>query len=265
MLLTGENYDTLILAGRTAAYHLEEPIEAFDLFERAIEKESSRTKAYEEQLALLAASATIAPLRTLYEKEGLRLDGVIWRDWKKLRPDECARQEVAFVRYLVWRGHVDQALELAYPRLFDEDGRYSWWKIGLNRAYAWALVERAHQSLAGGREEGRAHLEQAESQLQRVRDALKAAREQCLFDTTDLLDHGDAIDALTVDMHRLRKKWFANDVHAKRPPPSGGATSVDGQGSLAGDNGSPHEEAPEVKSPSAPGSDPPTESRSYDI
>jgi len=194
VLLTEKSYDLLLLAGEVSGKHLNRPLEAVDLFERAMEKDPQRSEAYEAQFEIIAASPEIAPLRSLINDNRLaaaHIDSKIERDFQNIPLAQQQKYEIEMAVYLLWREQSERALAFIYPRLFD-DQTYMWWKFGLNMIYAEALIS-----------QGR--LGDAQGQLAIVKSGLLKARQNRTVDEYEIHQHGEALVELEAKLFRLNK------------------------------------------------------------
>ncbi len=142
VLLSEESADLLLLAGDLASRYLTRPLEAIDLYERAILMDPNNLTAYEEQFKVIAAGRHLPPLVRLVEGRSpycARLDELIRRDFARLPPETQSACELDMARYLLWRQDFQEAGDFTYARLF-EGSEYLWWKFDLNLAYAEALM-----------------------------------------------------------------------------------------------------------------------------
>lgn len=161
VLATHESYELLVLAGEIAGKYLRRPLEAIDLFERAIAKAPYRPEAREEQFRAISAGTHSPQLKALMTKDSAscsKMDARITRDFEALSTAKQESCELDMANYLLWRGRFDDANVFIRPRLYDGQGRYLWWKFLLNFAFAESLIGQArypetHAFLAGVRNE----------------------------------------------------------------------------------------------------------------
>ncbi|MDQ3804812.1 MAG: hypothetical protein M3416_13405 [Acidobacteriota bacterium] len=195
VLLAQDSYDLLLLAGKLAGEELHRPLEAVDLFERAVAKSPLRAEAYEAQLKLLARAMELAPLRNLIAGNAdaaAQIDSKLMRDFQHLPAarQQSSEMEAALARYLVWRGQFDAALKFIYGRLL-EGQTYMWWKFDLNLLYARALM-------------GLGRLDDARRQLDLVKGGLFKGREKKTVGEEEIHQHGAVLSELEVRLLKLR-------------------------------------------------------------
>jgi tetratricopeptide (TPR) repeat protein len=142
VLLSEESADLLLLAGDLASRYLTRPLEAIDLYERAILMEPDNPTAYEQQFKVIAAGRHLPPLVRLVEGRSPycdRLDKLIRRGFARLPSETQFACELDMARYLLWRQNFQEAADFTYAHLF-EGSEYLWWKFDLNLAYTEALM-----------------------------------------------------------------------------------------------------------------------------
>jgi hypothetical protein len=165
ILLSQESPELLILAGEIAAQYLNSPLEATDLFERAIAKAQHIPAAYEGQFKAIVAGRRSTQMRRLVEMESQaceQIDGRIWRDYQNMSTSKQESYELDMANYLIWRKHYDKAAGFIHPKLFRGE-KYLWWKFGMNLAYAECLIEQ------GKSDDGMAQLNYIERRLKEAR------------------------------------------------------------------------------------------------
>lgn len=168
LLEEDEPYELLLDGAELAADALGRPLEAVQLLERAITMYPAQPTAYERQLYLLlgilrTSELDLAPSAARRDDSTrARLDDLVERDFERLPPEHQNTVELQVARHLLRRGRYERTLRLIRPRLM-EDGRWRWWRFGLNIAYATALLQ-----------VGR--IDDAVDMAARIRDRLEQAR-----------------------------------------------------------------------------------------
>jgi hypothetical protein len=200
LLEEDEPYELLLDGAELAADVLGRPLEAVDLLEQAISLHPDRPTAYEQQLYLLfrVLSTGKVELATAGSRaDGAtagRLDDLVERDFERLPPGHQGAVELRVARHLLRRGRFQRVLQLMHPRLL-HDGRWQWWRFGLNLAYATALMR-----------VGR--IEDAAAMAVRIRDRLDRARADRALPPAE-------IDALALELDALEAHLAAE---RERPP-----------------------------------------------
>jgi hypothetical protein len=194
ILLNQESYELLMMASELAWRRLNRPLEALDLYERAINLEAARPEAYDAQLQVIVAAGKLARLSQLVANNpavGAQLDAKMWRDFQSLPPDLQLAREHEVADYLLWRQQYDAAAHFIYPRLFD-NGTYVWWKFAMNLAYAEALMSQGK-------------LTEAREQLSAVRRGLSQVISNQTFDAGEIHQHGQALVELEAKLMVLNQ------------------------------------------------------------
>jgi tetratricopeptide (TPR) repeat protein len=186
ILLELETYE-LLLRGGELALELARPLEAIDLFERAIATEPERPEAYGAQLKIIASAASNpGALRDVFLRRGAvgaKLETKLWRDFERLDPDGQEECELPVAVFLLWRGQqlstaYTSAAEFIHPRLYDAGGKFHWWKFGLNLAYAEALL-------------GQDRVDAAHEQLGIIKQGLRKSKANDLVLAAEITRHGE--------------------------------------------------------------------------
>jgi len=191
VLATHESYNLLVLAGEIAGKYLSRPLEAVDLFERAIVKEPHRPEAREGQFRAISAGRLSPQFRALMEKGSpacSQMDARIKRDFDALSTAKQESSELSMAEYLLWRGLFDDAAVFIHPRLYDGQGHYLWWKFPLTFAYAEALIGQKRY------QEGRAF-------LAGVRKALDESRRTGGIEEGEYRSNAQVLAALELKLH----------------------------------------------------------------
>lgn len=143
MLLIEETAELLTLAGEIASGPLQRPLEAIDLFERALLAEPSAVAASEGQFLAIARGLSIRSFRGLLEAGKLDvaiIDERIRRDYDRLGDDLRTKHEVDMARYLLSRERWRDAAEFSGQRLGLGSASHQWWNWELSFAHLEALV-----------------------------------------------------------------------------------------------------------------------------
>jgi tetratricopeptide (TPR) repeat protein len=200
VLLTHTSYELLLLVGEIAAQDLQRPLEAIDLFERAIAQDPQRSEAYAAQFTIAVKSMDLGALRNIIKTDAAaahRIDARVRRDFQQLptAQQHDAEVEAAYAQYLLWRVQIDEAVNFIYPRLFDGQ-KYMWWKFGLNLSYAAALLAQKQ-------------LPEARQQLDIIKGGLFKARQNQTVSASELQLHGETLAELEVHLWELSRTTLA--------------------------------------------------------
>ncbi len=151
VLLIDDSYEILLVGARVARAS-GRPLDAVDLYEKAITHAPQRTDAYRGQFDVLTSAECRLKVQRLIDQDpdvGRMVDERVWRDFKKIEPGDPVNQaEVALAEHMLWRGQAAAATQFAYARLFDQDARYLWWKFPMRFQYVMALIAAGHGSHA---------------------------------------------------------------------------------------------------------------------
>jgi tetratricopeptide (TPR) repeat protein len=198
LLEEDEPYELLLEGAELAAEVLGRPLEAVDLLERAISLHPDRPTAYERQLYLLFQVLATGELGFATagsrpdEATGARLDDLVERDFERLPPGHQQAVELRVARHLLGRGRFERVLQLMHPRLV-RDGTWEWWRLGLNLAYATALMR-----------VGR--IEDAAAMTARIRDRLDRARADRALPPAEIAASTMELDALEAQLATEREQ-----------------------------------------------------------
>ena len=175
LLLAGESYDNLVLAGRLAG-RVGRALEGLDLFGRAIALDPPRADARLERMRLLSAASEQPELVDMANREGPRLDVLIWDDFNALDADGQRDQQLPLARFLVWRGLYEHAAPHVYRWLFDDSGEYRWLFLGMNVVYAEILLALARGAVDANQPDGPSRVWGLRAHLNTCRDAIREVR-----------------------------------------------------------------------------------------
>jgi tetratricopeptide (TPR) repeat protein len=160
-LVLGEDCDLLMRAGDLAVAYLDRPLEAVDLFERAIAVDPRRWQAYDAQLRILAGAPRSARLRAALTHDSWAAtvaDSRVVRDFEHIPSDKASEMERGVASYLVWRGRFDECIRFARSRLEGHGGAA--------RRHSKLTIPLAQALLASGaKDEARATIAQAKRDL----------------------------------------------------------------------------------------------------
>jgi len=207
ILLDRDSYEFLLLGANISGQYLHRPLEAGELYEKAIAKDPSQVEAYRLQLtALLKGFRTLLDVIQRLTARGLdvaeltnaltQLDARIQRDFDRLPPQLQEGQEESVARYYVGRGQLDKAMRFIYPRLVNGQPGV-WWKFGLARVYAEAYRDLARAD--------RQHLPAALKQVRftqfKIHEAATAGPGETALDT--LRDYNRIFEQLEQELLRM--------------------------------------------------------------
>ncbi len=197
ILLSEESYDLLVLAAETASRFLDRPLEATDLYERAITMDPQKPEAYEGQFRAIAAGRHKTQLKKFMEIDSPAresIDNRIQRDFARiaLDPEVGKSCELEMAEYYLWRGQYDTAAAFIYERLFEGD-KHLWWKFEMNLAYARALT-------------GQRRYAEAREQLRAIKDALTLAQTTGNFSEQDLRPHRQSLMRIEMNLHEVMQR-----------------------------------------------------------
>jgi tetratricopeptide (TPR) repeat protein len=193
ILLDQNTYDLLLLAGKIVWGDLHRPLEAIDLFERAVAKDGGRPEAFEEQFkTIVTAKHQIEKLLWRERKQAAieELDNRMWRDFSSMPVKKQTANEADMARYLLWRKQYDQVTRFIYPRL-SEGNTYQWWKFGITLAYAEAFMELGE-------------LEEAQRQMEEIKARLIQVKNNRAMPLQEIHQHGAALSELEVRLYKRR-------------------------------------------------------------
>ncbi|WUH98418.1 hypothetical protein OHR68_33710 [Spirillospora sp. NBC_00431] len=197
ILLTDPSYELLVQAAELSYrdLHSPQPVEAWDLLERAVRLEQGRREAYMTQFALvsrfrrdLAGRLSDAVDPSFAE----RMDATVRTAFDHLPPDGADGKSAKahdLAVYLLERGKATDANQAAYEWL-TEKGRLAWWRFDLMIDYArsFMLLDR---------------LDEAEAVAEKVRDGLRRVRANQSMGDAEIGAYGHRLNNLR---HELRKR-----------------------------------------------------------
>ncbi|MEV6349501.1 hypothetical protein [Actinoplanes sp. NPDC051851] len=200
ILLTDPSYELLVLAAELSYQdlHAPQPLEAWDLLERAVRLQQGRREAYVTQFALvsrfrrdLAGRLSDAVDPSFAE----RMDATVRTAFAHLPADgtdgQGARAHDLAV-YLLDRGHAEEANRTAYAWLTGS-GRLEWWRFDLMLDYAasFMLLDR---------------LAEAESVTETIRQGLQKVRANQSMRSAEIGEYGRRLNALRHDLRTMRDR-----------------------------------------------------------
>jgi tetratricopeptide (TPR) repeat protein len=192
VLIFQESYDLLLLGSQIVGSDLQRPLAALNLLEKAIKLDPSRPEAYRAHLEFLIGAPLNQQMVDLFRGNSSladEFDASVDRDVLTLGGTIKGALEENLAVYLVWRGQSMRALNFIYPRLF-EKGNFAFWKFHLNLLYAEALM-------GGGR------LDEAEKQLESIRQGLVLVTQNKTFKTAEIHKWGNQMDKLRRELQFL--------------------------------------------------------------
>ena len=141
-MLVQTTHELALLAGEIALHDLNDPLEAIDILEKAIERDHHRVAAYVHQFeAISKLTRLLNEFRLLEQAPSARerMDDLIWRDFNRMDADQQRDNEVAMSRYFLFRRQYEAAAHFIFPRL-RMGATHMWWKFDLNLNYVRALA-----------------------------------------------------------------------------------------------------------------------------
>ncbi len=208
VLLEEESYE-LVMLGAELALELDLPLQAIDLLERARENKEC-PELYKRQLEVLLPILADGMLEDAFvaqhgARNGARtsapgarstaptFEARMLATTASLSPKHRAPFEEAIAKSLVDRGSYEAAAAFICLLLFDDAGKYLWWRFELQIPYAAALL-----GLGGSENEGA-----ADALLTNVKAGLKRVR--TTMDPWDIQRHGAALTELEVSRAQRRR------------------------------------------------------------
>jgi hypothetical protein len=200
ILLTDPSYELLVLAAELSYkdLHSPQPLEAWDLLERAVRMQQGRREAYMTQFALvgrflhdLARRLSDAVDPSFAE----RMDATVRTAFDHLPPDGSEGKGAKahnLAGYLLERGKAEEANRAAYDWL-NKNGRLEWWRFDLMIDYARSFM------LLG-------LIDEAEQVAETVRQGLRRVRANQSMSDAEISDHGHQLNKLRYDLRRLREE-----------------------------------------------------------
>ncbi len=165
ILLDGPSYDILLLAAGIAWRDLGKPLVGLSLLDQAVSIDANRTAAYAEQVKLISDLRTdiVAQLAAAIDASfAERLDRTMETAFRHLPETDQNAQAADLAWYLIERGHLAQANELAYHRLHEGQTEL-WWRFDLMLAYGETFLRLDR-------------LEEAKQVAERIRTGLRRVR-----------------------------------------------------------------------------------------
>jgi hypothetical protein len=93
--------------------------------------------------------------------------------------------------HLFWRGQFDAAAQFIYPRLFDSEHVYMWWKFDFRLIYVRTMIEKKQ-------------FDDAQRELDKITLSLRKAFESGRLDHDDVREFGDNVTVL-VELIKSRR------------------------------------------------------------
>ncbi len=194
ILVSGEDFN-LLLEAAALAVELRRHLEAVEFFERAIALCPGEEDAYLKQFLLIDTARThygaLDDLFTSNIRSAAQLCRKMIRDFEHFSLDMQEEQELRLARFLIWYGDqipsaYSTALEFIFPRLSCPRIGFCWWKLGMNLAYAEALLKYARNA---GNTAFPENYRVARKQLDAVRQSFQKARDAPQFSRGELHEH----------------------------------------------------------------------------
>jgi hypothetical protein len=200
ILLTDPSYELLVLAAELSYkdLHSPQPLEAWDLLERAVRMQQGRREAYMTQFALVSRFRQDLARRlsdAVDPSFAERMDATVRTAFNHLPPDGAEGKGAKahdLAVYLLGRGKAADANEAAYAWL-TRTGRLEWWRFDLMIDYA-----RSFMLLD--------ELDKADAVAGQVRKGLQQVRANQSMSDTEISVHGRRLNNLQHDLRRLREE-----------------------------------------------------------
>jgi hypothetical protein len=200
ILLTEPSYELLVLAAELSYkdLHSPQPLEAWDLLERAVRMQQARREAYMTQFALVGKFRHDLARRlsgAVDPSFAERMDATVWTAFDHLPPDG-AEGKVSKAHdltvYLLERGKAEDANRAAHEWL-TRTGRLEWWRFDLMLDYArsFMLLDR---------------LDEADAVAETVRRGLQRVRSNQSMNDAEIGIYGNRLNSLRNDLRRLREE-----------------------------------------------------------
>jgi hypothetical protein len=137
-----ETYELLTMGAALLAATASFTLEGIEYLERALTLTADRKDSYAAQLALITRKPEIPSVPTGGESPewGTRLEEMLWRDFNGLPDSDKPAHEHRVAQFLIARGEFETVATFVYPRLFDRNNVYLWWKFDMVLDYAEALL-----------------------------------------------------------------------------------------------------------------------------
>jgi len=200
ILLTDPSYELLVLAAELSYkdLHAPQPLEAWDLLERAVRMQQGRREAYMTQFALvgrfrhdLAGRLSDAVDPSFAE----RMDATVRTAFDHLPPDGADGKGAKahdLATYLLERGKAEDANQAAYDWL-TKKGRLEWWRFDL-------MIDYARSFMVLGR------LDDADAVAKEVQVGLQRVRANQSMNDAEIGVHGRRLNNLRHDLRRRREE-----------------------------------------------------------
>ena len=157
ILLARPSYDLLLLAAEIASGYLRRPLEAIDLYDKAIALDPNPQAAYLGQFVAVRQSLEGPASGTGPDPRPAHFLGKIRRDFARMDPRNQDQHAEPMARFLVDCAEYAEAVRFIYPRIAHDD-TFSPVTFGLNVLYALALGGLHRRGEAGGQLERARHL-----------------------------------------------------------------------------------------------------------
>ena len=200
ILLTEPSYELLVLAAELSYrdLHAPQPLEAWDLLERAVRTQQGRREAYMTQFALVSRFRHDLAKRlsdAVDPSFAERMDATVRTAFDHLPPDGAEGKGAKahdLTVYLLERDKAMDANQTAYAWL-TKGGRLEWWRFDLMIDYA-----RSFMLLDD--------LDKADAVAEQVRKGLQQVRANQSMSQADISVHGHRLINLQRDLQRLREE-----------------------------------------------------------
>jgi hypothetical protein len=200
ILLTDPSYELLVLAAELSYrdLHAPQPLEAWDLLERAVRMQQGRREAYMTQFALVGLFRYDLAMRlsdAVDPSFAERMDATVRTAFDHLPPDGADGKAVKahdLTVYLLERGKAEDANQAAYLWL-TKNGRLEWWRFDL-------MVDYARSFMLLGR------LDEADEVAEQVRLGLQKVRANQSMNDGEIGAYGRRLNNLRHDLRKLREE-----------------------------------------------------------
>lgn len=140
-LMEETDFRFYFMAAEIAEHDLKDPLEAVEMYNRAIAEKPNEVNALKHQLKLLISDEFQGHVRKEMKSGTVsqRTDEMIFRDFYGIPVKERKELVPAVGSYFNWRGLFQKAADLLYPYMFD--GKiFLWWEFELCLSYTESLI-----------------------------------------------------------------------------------------------------------------------------
>jgi hypothetical protein len=200
ILLTDPSYELLVRAAELSYkdLHSPQPVEAWDLLERAVRMQPGRREAYMTQFALIGRFRRDLAGRlpdAVDPSFADRMDATVRKAFDHLPPDGAEGKGVKahdLIVYLLERGKAEDANQTAHAWL-TRNGRVEWWRFDL-------MIDYARSFMLLGR------LDDADAIADKVRLGLQRVRANQSMNDAEIGVYGHRLNSLRHDLRKLREE-----------------------------------------------------------